>query len=120
VRPQGERHEFVSNAAGSACQRDYVIEKRYDGTSQMPFSTVKIDWTYDILGRLVAEMRDLDDDGQRDPGDYTDFFAFDLAGNRVLKVRGWDVNGDGVLEPARSTSQPPPPSTPATSSSRSS
>jgi hypothetical protein len=86
----------------------------------MPFSAVKIDWTYDVLGRLVAEMRDLDDDGQRGPGDYTDFFAFDLAGNRVLKVRGWDANGDGVLEPARSTSQPPPPSTPATSSSRSS
>jgi hypothetical protein len=47
-------------------QRDYVIERRYDGTSQMPFSTLKLAWTHNALGRLVAETRDLHHNGQRD------------------------------------------------------
>ena len=89
-------------------QRDYVIEKRYGGQSDMPFSKVKIDWMYDALNRLVAETRDADptpatdtpeDFGTPDAtlGDYTDFFGFDLAGNRLLKLRGWDANGNGHL-----------------------
>ena len=37
-------------------------------------------------------------ESQPDAEDYTDFFAFGLAGNRVLKLRGWDANGNGQLD----------------------
>ena len=67
-------------------QRDSVIEARYDGESAMPFSTVKIDWTYDALNRLRVEQRDEGNDGQQNGGDYTDTFAFDLAGNRIRRI----------------------------------
>ena len=61
----------------------------------MPFSKAKIAWTYDALNRLTAEMRDADptpgtdtpeDFGTPDAtlGDYTDFFAIDPPGNRLL------------------------------------
>ena len=117
----------VTNAAGHKLfeqeykllpdgQRDYVIEKRYDGQSDMPFSKVKIDWTYDALNRLVAETHDADltpgtdtpeDFGTPDAtlGDYTDFFSFDLAGNRLLKLRGWDVNGSGQWDAGEPVSE---------------
>jgi RHS repeat-associated protein len=94
---------FMLHANG---QRDYVIEKRYDGTGGTPTSKVKIDWTYDALNRLVTETRDADltpGDGSDDFGicegdDYTDAFAFDLAGNRISRKRGWDADADGKLE----------------------
>jgi YD repeat-containing protein len=50
---------FMLHANG---QRDYVIEKRYDGTGGTPTSKVKIDWTYDALNRLVTETRAGDGD----------------------------------------------------------
>lgn len=73
-------------------QRDYVIEKRYNGQSVDPFSKVKIDWQHDALNRLTAEMRDADptpgtdtpeDFGTHEAGDYSDAFGHDLAGNRI-------------------------------------
>jgi uncharacterized delta-60 repeat protein len=89
-------------------QRDYVIERRYDGSSATPYSKVKIDWTYDAQDRLIAETRDADttpgdannDFGSRDTvlGDYTDTFAYDLGNNRIKKIRGWDADGDGIIE----------------------
>ena len=93
-----------------------MIEKRYDGQSVDPFSKVKIDWTYDALNRLVAETRDADptpatdtpeDFGTPDAalGDYTDFFGFDLAGNRLLKLRGWDANGSGQWDAGEPVSE---------------
>lgn len=66
-------------------QRDYVIEKRFDGSSTSPFSTTKVDWTYDDLGRLTGETRDVGNDGQ-DGEDYVATYDYDLAGNRHEKV----------------------------------
>ena len=72
-------------------QRDYVIEKRFDGSSSTPFSTTKIDWSYDAENRLTSETRDEGNDATQNGGDYTDTFAFDLAGNRITK--GHDAVG---------------------------
>ena len=44
-------------------QRDQKLEKRYGGDSATPFSTTRIDWTYDAIGRLTQEHRDEGDDG---------------------------------------------------------
>jgi hypothetical protein len=74
----------------------------------MPFSKVNMSWKYDDGGRLVEETRDADPtpaDGSDDfgscdtivGGDYSDVFAYDLAGNRMKNVHGWDANGDGQI-----------------------
>jgi hypothetical protein len=68
-------------------QPENVVDRRYDGTSNVPFSKVKISWAYDALGRLVSETRDgdslpgdgNDDYGTQEPDDYVDVFGFDLA-----------------------------------------
>ncbi|MGE5609729.1 MAG: putative Ig domain-containing protein [Bacillota bacterium] len=89
--------ETIRNAAGNPIfeqdytlradgQRERVIEKRYDGVSATPFSTVRIDWTYGALNRLTGETRDEGNDGIQNAGDYTDAYAFDLVGNRIRKV----------------------------------
>jgi YD repeat-containing protein len=90
-------------------QRDYVTETRYDGTSNTPFSKVRISWTYDNEDRLTSETRDTDptpattdsdDFGSRDTiagGDYMDVFTLDLVGNRLKLQHGWDANADGQL-----------------------
>ena len=113
-------------------QRDYVIEKRFDGVSTNPFSTTEVDWAYDDLGRLVKESRDEGTtvpDGVVNHHDYTDDFTYDLAGNRrtlthafytgsatqtdvtaytyngrdELTSEGIDVNADGLPDPATAT-----------------
>jgi YD repeat-containing protein len=84
-------------------QRASVIEKRYDGTSNTPFSKVRITWKYDDMDRLVEETRDADttpgngsdDFGVRDSGDYSDLFGYDLVSNRRKRVSGWDANING-------------------------
>src|SRR5207244_3837724 len=48
-----------------------------------PFSTVKITWNHDALGRLVTEQRDGGTLGTQDGDDYTANYAFDLANNRT-------------------------------------
>lgn len=84
--------EEVKDASENLLARfDYTV--RSDGqraevletlkTSGGAFSTTRIRWEYDELNRLKQEERDEGDDGQADPGDYTDYFAFDLAGNRT-------------------------------------
>jgi hypothetical protein len=79
-----------------------VVETRYDGSSDNPFSTVKIDWTYDRTGKLICETRDAANTsgnfGIRESGDYSEFFVYDPAGNRTSKTRGWDANGNGLWD----------------------
>ncbi|MCY2950356.1 MAG: hypothetical protein NTU53_00015, partial [Planctomycetota bacterium] len=67
-------------------QRDYVIEKRYDGVNVNPFSTAKIDWSYDAPNRLTAETRDEGNDGQNGANDYVATYSYDLVGNRLSKT----------------------------------
>ena len=80
----------------------------------MPFSKAKIARTCDALNRLPAKTRDAnptpatdtpEDFGTPDATlrDYTDFFGFDLAGNRLLKLRGWDANGTGRFDDGETT-----------------
>lgn len=59
-------------------QRDHVIETRDDGDT-----VTRTDWTYDALGRLTEETRQTLSTATFE---YTDGFAFDLAGNRVTKA----------------------------------
>ncbi|MCY2950427.1 MAG: hypothetical protein NTU53_00420, partial [Planctomycetota bacterium] len=72
-------------AVESNAQHDYVIEKQDDGVNVNPFSTAKIDWSYDALNRLTAETRDEGDDGIVNGQDYTATCSFDLVGNRTRK-----------------------------------
>lgn len=76
--------------------RDYVIEKRYDGSSSSPFSTTKIDWSYDDEGRLTGETRDEGNDSTQNGGDYTDVYSFDLAGNRITKTHDAVSNDETI------------------------
>ena len=64
-------------------------------------STVKIDWTYDALNRLLTEQRDEGDDGMPNGGDYTDTFGFDLVGNRISRMH--DAVGTAQDETVLST-----------------
>jgi RHS repeat-associated protein len=65
-------------------QRDYVIEKRYNGSSSTPTGTIKIDWDYDATNRLTEEIYDVGNDGP-DSADYKHSYSFDLSGNRIFK-----------------------------------
>ena len=107
----------VSNGAGfhllrqeityeSDGQRDQMLEMRYDGDSAIPFSTTRIDWTYDAIGRLTQEHRDEGDDGLGidglpDAGDYIHTYAHDLSGNRLEKAE--DFGADGSATPDATT-----------------
>lgn len=88
-------------------QRDYVIEKRYNGggnAASNVFSNVKVDWSYDALDRLTGETWDADstpsngsdDFGTQDGSDYIDTYSFDLAGNRILKTHDAANNSNDV------------------------
>ncbi|WP_428937499.1 RHS repeat-associated core domain-containing protein [Fontivita pretiosa] len=65
-------------------QRDFAIEKRYDGSSGTPFSTNKVNWAYDGLNRLTEEVRDVGNNGP-DANDYKHTYVLDKAGNRTSK-----------------------------------
>lgn len=74
-----------------------MLEKRYDGSSSTPFSTVKIDWSYDALNRLTGEVRDEGNDGVQNGGDYTDTYSYDLANNRIGKVHDVATGTDETI-----------------------
>jgi RHS repeat-associated protein len=54
--------------------------------------TTVIDWTYDDIGRLIAESFDSSDNSL----DYTDGYTFDLTGNRRVKTH--DAGHDGSVD----------------------
>ena len=79
--PTEEVYDYTLLSNG---QRDHVIETHYNGTTGA-FSANKISWTYDTLGRLTSETRDVGNDGQNGE-DYIASFSDDQAGNRLEKV----------------------------------
>ncbi|MBI5757883.1 MAG: putative Ig domain-containing protein, partial [Planctomycetales bacterium] len=54
--------------------------------------TAQIDWTYDDIGRLIAESFDSSDNSL----DYTDGYTFDLTGNRLAKTH--DAGNDNTVD----------------------
>jgi YD repeat-containing protein len=63
-------------------QRDYVLETSGSGGSA---TTSRTDWTYDTLGRLVAEKLDGNNNNSQDGSDYIANYSYDLVGNRTKK-----------------------------------
>jgi hypothetical protein len=84
--------------------RDFVVEKRYDGTSSNVANftgQTKIDWDYDAQSHLTQEKRDEGNNTTFDAGDYVDDYGFDLSGNR--RSKGHDAVGTANDQTVTST-----------------
>ena len=73
--------DYTARADG---KRTAVVEQVYNGTAT---KTTEVDWLYDDIGRLVAEVYDGDASVDGDALDFIDRYQFDLVGNRLSKER---------------------------------
>ncbi|MBI1249378.1 tandem-95 repeat protein [bacterium] len=83
VRADGQR---------TSSTETYWLDQDQDGTPEA--HVTQIDWTYDALGRLTEESIDHFDD----QFDQTEWFTYDLVGNRTKKEL--DNNFDGTIDEA--------------------